>query len=162
MVLVKIFHGSEPENVFKTYAILDEQSNRSLAKPALFSKLNISSEEYEYTLKTCADTVVKSGRRAQGCVIESLDGSTRYQLPALIECPMIPDNRDEIPTPQVAMHHPHLHDIASQIPILDKEADVLLLLGRDLIDAHRVLEQKTGSPGSPFAQRLGLVLGNNR
>ena len=156
MVLVKIFHGSEPENVFKTYAILDEQSNRSLAKPALFSKLNISSEEYEYTLKTCADTVVKSGRRAQGCVIESLDGSTRYQLPALIECPMIPDNRDEIPTPQVAMHHPHLHDIASQIPILDEEADVLLLIGRDLIDAHHVLEQKTGSPGSPFAQRLGL------
>ena len=56
-ILVKIFHGSEPENVFKTYAILDKQSYRSLAKPALFSKLNISSEEYEYTLKTLRNSL---------------------------------------------------------------------------------------------------------
>lgn len=54
------------------------------------------------------------------------------------------------------MHHPHLHDIASQIPDIYIEADILLLIGRDLIDAHLVLEQDIGSPGSPFAQRVGL------
>ena len=101
LVLVKVFQSSRPENAFKTYAILGEQSNRSLAKPELFSKLSISNEHFEYTLKTCSDTVVKSGYRAHDCVIESLDGSTRYQLPTLIECSQIPDSKDEISTPKL-------------------------------------------------------------
>ena len=156
LVLVKVYQNSRPDQFLKTYAILDEQSNRSLARPEFFSKLKISSEKFEYTLKTCSDTVVMSGRRAVDCVIESLDGSKCYQLPTVIECTNIPILRDEIPTPQVAMHHTHLQDIAYQIPELDREADILLLIGRDLIDVHHILDQKTGPPGSPYAQRLGL------
>ena len=142
LVLVKVYQNSRPDQFLKTYAILDDQSNRSLAKPEFFSKLKISSEKFEYTLKTCSDTVVMSGRRAVDCVIESLDGSKCYQLPTVIECTNIPNLRDEIPTPQVAMHHAHLQDIAYQIPELDREADILLLIGRDLIDVHHVLDQK--------------------
>ena len=37
MVLVKVLQSSRPEYAFKAYAILDEQSNRSLANPLLFS-----------------------------------------------------------------------------------------------------------------------------
>ena len=79
-----------------------------------------------------------------------------YRLPTLIECSQIPNIRDEIPSPSVAMHHPHLQDIASSIPEIDEEADILLLFGRDMIDAHHIIEQRTGLVGSPFAQRLGL------
>lgn len=156
LVLVKVYQANKPECAIKTYAILDEQSNRSLARPELFSKLNIDSEEFEYTLNTCSDTVVKSGRRAQDCIVEHLDGSVSYQLPTLIECSQIPNIRDEIPTSEVAMYHSHLQDIAPCIPDIDEEADILLLIGRDLIDVHYVLEQKIGPPGSPYAQRLGL------
>ena len=158
LVLVNIYQSTDTrsDHKLKAYAILDEQSNRSLAKPELFSKLHIKSELFEYTLKTCSDTVVKSGRRAQNCVVESLDGSVSYRLPTLIECSQIPNIRDEIPSPSVAMHHPHLQDIASSIPEIDEEADILLLIGRDVIDAHHIIEQRTGPVGSPFAQRLGL------
>ena len=158
LVLVNIYQSTDTrsDHKLKAYAILDEQSNRSLAKPELFSKLHIKSELFEYTLKTCSDTVVKSGRRAQNCVVESLDGSVSYRLPTLIECSQIPNIRDEIPSPCVAMHHPHLQDIASSIPEIDEEADILLLIGRDMIDAHHIIEQRTGPVGSPFAQRLGL------
>ena len=156
LVLVKVYQNSRPDQFLKTYAILDEQSNRSLARPELFSKLKINSEEFEYTLKTCSDTVVMCGRRAVDCAIESLDGSKCYQLPTLIECTNIPNLRDEIPTPHVAMYHAHLRDIACQIPELDEEAGIHLLIGRDLIDVHHVIDQKTGPPGSPYAQRLGL------
>ena len=38
----------------------------------------------------------------------------------------------------------------------DDNVDILLLLGRDVIDAHHVLDQIVGPPGTPFAQRLGL------
>lgn len=156
LVLVKVYQNSKPDQFLKTYAILDDQSNRSLASPELFSKLKINSQEFEYTLKTCSDTVVMSGRRALDCKVESLDGSKCYQLPTLIECTNIPDLRDEIPTPQVALYHDHLRDIACQLPELDEDAGIRLLIGRDLIDAHHVIDQKTGPPGSPYAQRLGL------
>ena len=57
------------------------------------------------------------------------------------------------------MLHPHLRDIVPQIPNIDEEADILIILvliDHDLIDAHLLLEQKTGFPGSPFVQRIGL------
>lgn len=38
----------------------------------------------------------------------------------------------------------------------DCEAEILLLVGRDAIDAHHVLEQVLGPSNSPFAQRLTL------
>ena len=59
------------------------------------------------------------------------------------------------------MHHPHLRDIVPQISNIDEEADVLILIERDLIDAHLVLEQKTGSPGSVFRTTPWSWLGGN-
>ncbi|MEW8339513.1 MAG: hypothetical protein AB2708_06655, partial [Candidatus Thiodiazotropha taylori] len=49
-----------------------------------------------------------------------------------------------------------MYDIADKIPEFDESAEILLLLGRDTIDAHRVFDQVIGPPGAPFAQRLGL------
>ncbi|KAL0172932.1 hypothetical protein M9458_033243, partial [Cirrhinus mrigala] len=56
-----------------------------------------------------------------------------HSLPTLIECDNIPDDRSEIPTPQVALHHPHLKVIAGQIPEIDPDAPIMMLLGRDII-----------------------------
>ena len=58
----------------------------------------------------------------------------------LIECDMLP-GKNEIPSPQAARHHPHLEDITVEIPTLEPQAAILLLLGRDVIQAHKVLEQ---------------------
>lgn len=51
---------------------------------------------------------------------------------------MLPNNRDEIPTPAAAHAHRHLGDIARKIPPLDKNAEILLLLGRDILSVHKV------------------------
>ena len=61
--------------------------------------------------------------------MESLDQSVRYRLPTLTEYDEIPNNREEIPTPQVAQAHPHLQQIADEIPELDEQAEFLLLIG---------------------------------
>jgi hypothetical protein len=47
-----------PDNVIKCYVILDEQSNRSLVKPDVFSLSDIQSDMYEYVLKSCSGTMV--------------------------------------------------------------------------------------------------------
>ena len=77
-------------------------------------------------------------------------------LPTLIECNNIPTDKAEIPTPEAALHHHHLKRIACDIPPLDSEAQILLLLGRDILRVHKVREQRNGPHDAPYAQRLDL------
>lgn len=156
IVLVNVFSQNDINNVTRCYCMIDEQSNRSLIKPELLSQLGVTGENHEYTLKTCAGSEVVSGRRVENVVVRSLDGSCTYKLPTLIECSDIPNDKNEICTPDNARCHDHLKHVADYLPELDTQADVLLLLGRDVIEAHQVSKQVLGPPGAPFAQCLGL------
>lgn len=109
-----------------------------------------------YILKTCAGKLETSSRRAANFTIESIDGKVKLALPPLIECDMVPDDRTEIPSPEVAHHHPHLQSVASKIPPVDQGAPILLLLGRDILRVHKVREQINGPHNAPYAQRLDL------
>ena len=73
-----------------------------------------------------------------------------------MECDEIPNNRSEIPTPNIAKAYPHLRNISSLIPEIDNSAEISLLIGRDMTQAHHVLSQRIGAPQEPFAQRLLL------
>ncbi|XP_052819918.1 uncharacterized protein LOC128245732 [Mya arenaria] len=156
IVLVNVYEKTQPCQRLRIYAIIDEQSNRSLASPALFEKLGLSGEQTDYSLNSCLGMSNVQGRKVSNCMIETIDGSCKYLLPPLLECSQIPNARDEIPTSQIATQFGHLKGIASKIPPLDEKAEILLLIGRDLIAAHHVHEQITSPKNEPFAQRLGL------
>ncbi|XP_033111446.1 uncharacterized protein LOC117112468 [Anneissia japonica] len=98
--LARVYIDGNPENVITTYAVLDDQSNKSLAKSKLFDLL-----------------------------------------------------KEEIPIPEVAEHHPHLKSIAKEI---DPNADILILLGRDAPQVHKVREVRNGHNNSPWGHRLDL------
>ena len=83
----------------------------------------------EYTISSCARNVTASGWLATGFTVKSLDGLTQLSLPNLMECNYMPDVREEIPTPEEAKHHSHLHDIVGYIPPLEPESKILLLIG---------------------------------
>eukprot|EP00079_Xenopus_tropicalis_P024746 XP_012817710.2 PREDICTED: uncharacterized protein LOC100485864 [Xenopus tropicalis] len=154
--LVTVFPSGQRERAVKMYAVLDEQSNRSLAKSDFFNIFNIKTTVAPYTLKTCAGVTETAGRRATNFIVESFDGKTQLPLPALIECDMLPDDKEEIPSPEVAYYHLHLRPIANLIPAIDPEASILLLLGRDILQAHKVHEKINGPFNAPYAQRLEL------
>lgn len=122
-----MYCSDNPLHVVRCYAMLDKQSNKSLSKPALFTLLGIDGEEHEYSLNSGSGVQIKSGRNALNCVISSIDGSVVYQLPPLIECQYIPNNRDEICSPQDTRSHSHLSGIAQFIPEIDENAEILLL-----------------------------------
>ncbi len=96
----------------KLYAILDEQSNRSLVHSQFFEVFSDQSPSAPYILRTCAGVKESVGRRVSGYEVESLDGTVCIPLPSLIECNDIPNSRDEIPTPDVARGHIHLKSVA--------------------------------------------------
>ncbi|MEE6526523.1 hypothetical protein FKM82_027204 [Ascaphus truei] len=73
------------------------------------------------------------------------------------------EDRSEIPIPDVARYHPHLKAIADSIQPLDESAQILLLLGREILRVHKVCEQRNGPHNAQFAQRLDLgwvIVGN--
>ena len=146
-MLVRVYPDGKPENAIPMYAIIDDQSNASLAKSEFFDILAVDGQEIPYTLLSCAGSTQTQGRVAKGYIVESLDGHTMLKLPTLLECDQIPNDRNEIPTPDVAQHHTHLKDIAKHIPPLDNDANILLLLCRDLPEAHHVLDQRIGMLG---------------
>lgn len=154
--LVKVYPQDQRDKAINMYVILDDQSNRSLARSDFFDLFNVNSSSSTYFLRTCAGTVNMSGRKAEGFQVESLSGDSTFSLPPLIECNQIPNNRSEIPTPEAALHHLHLKRIAAHIPKLDPEAEILLLLGRDIIRVHKVRQHINGPHCAPFAQKLDL------
>ncbi|KAM7373874.1 hypothetical protein PAMP_006564 [Pampus punctatissimus] len=154
--LAMVYPKDLKHKAIKAYVILDDQSNRSLARPEFFELFGVENKPLLYHLKTCSGIMKTYGRKAEGFQIESLDGKALISLPPLLECPEIPNNRTEIPTPSAVLHQPHLHRIAKHIPELDPEAEILLLLGRDVLRAHKVRQQVNGPHNAPFAQRLNL------
>lgn len=154
--LVKAYPAGKKEKAIKMYAVLDEQSNKSLAKTEFFNLFEVNASSTPYTLKTCSGKSETSGRRAANFIIESMDGKLQLPLPTLIECDMVPDDRSEIPSPEIAQHHPHLQPVAFKIQPVDRDAPILLLLGRDILRVHKVREQINGPHNAPYAQRLDL------
>lgn len=154
--LVRVFPRGQRDKSIKAYAVLDDQSNRSLARPEFFELFNVKSHSSPYSLRTCAGVIDMSGRKAEGFQIEPANGGVTLALPPLIECNQIPTNKSEIPTPRTALFYPHLKAVAGHIPELDRNAQILILLGRDIIRVHKVREQVNGPHDAPFAQRLDL------
>lgn len=151
---VFVHHCKDPRTRVKMYIILDDQSNRSLARSSFFDMFKICSPPEEYIMNSCNGKLVTSGRRASGFVMESCDRHVSIDLPVLIECDNIPNNRQEIPSPDVTRYHPHLGDI--ELDRLDDQCQILLLIGRDVPYVHRILDQKTGHPDAPIGLRSPL------
>ncbi|KAK7930587.1 hypothetical protein WMY93_006982 [Mugilogobius chulae] len=154
--LVNVYPANCPDRAHKMYVVLDDQSNRSLAKSDFFELFDVNVVPSTYTLKTCAGTSEATGRKAHNFVVASLDGQTQVTLPPLLECNTMPDDRSEIPTPDIVQHFPHLAPIAGKIPPLEPDTPILLLLGRDVLSVHKVREQYNGPHNTPYAQRLDL------
>ena len=156
VLLVDVFLKDKSYLVRRVYAIIDEQSNSSLISSELVDELGVLGPQEKYYLSTCtSEKEIKYGRRVTGVSIQSPSG-TGFQLPTLIECDSIPQDKHEIPTPEMARRFPHLQEIANEIPPYDSNADVHLLIGRDAPELLKVREFRNGPKGAPWAQRLTL------
>lgn len=154
--LIKVHSKEQPDRSIKVYAVLDDQRIRSLARSEFFDLFNLAGSYSPYTLSTCAGVTEMSVRRGTGFIAQPLDVSLSVPLLTPIECNHMPDDRSEIPTPVAAEHHSHLKPIAHLIPELDPDAQILLLLGQDILQVHKVRDQCNGPNNAPYAQKLDL------
>lgn len=108
ITLVNIYPSGQYNKSRRMYAVLDDESNLSLAKSEFFDMFDTHGTEAPHNITTCMGATQAYGRRAHSYVIGSLDKTACLQLPTLIECDNLPNNKLEIPTPEAAYHHTHL------------------------------------------------------
>ena len=131
VLLVDVFLKDRPDVVRRVYVIIDKQTNSSLISSELADELGVLGPQEKYYLSTCnSEKEVKYGCRVTNVSIQSPSG-TAADLPTLIECDGIPQDKQEIPTPEMARRFSHLEDIADEIPPFDSNANIHLLIGRD-------------------------------
>ena len=93
----------------------------------------------KYYLSTCtSEHKTKYRGRVPGVYIGSLNG-IELDLPTLVECKSIPQDKREISAPETAARFLHLKQIAGKIPPLDNNTEVHLLIGRDAPELLKVL-----------------------
>ena len=148
LVLVDVFSKEKPESIYRVYAIIDDQSNTSLVTSKLADELEATGPQERYYLTTrSGENEAKYGQCMTGAILKSFN-RLEYELPTLVECNNIPRDKQEIPTPEIARRFPHLNDIANEVPQLDQNAEIHLLIG--------VREFRNGPRGAPWAQKILL------
>ena len=152
---VDVFNDANTESV-TVYAVIDDQSNATLAKPELLDALGVVGEAVTYKMKSCAGEKYITGRSTTSLSVKSRDGRVTIRLPHVRECNNIPDNYSEIPVPEIAQAYEHLTPIVDQVDPVEPGVPIALLIGRDVLQAHKVREQIEGPENTPFAQRLDL------
>eukprot|EP00794_Sanderia_malayensis_P004327 gene4327-4900_t len=138
------------------YAVIDDQSNSTLAKPELLDKLNITSNPVTYKMKTCGGVSSITGRSTESLSVSTCDGGLSIKLPYVRECSNIPDNYSEILIPEIAKAYSHLSDVVDKVKPIEPGVPIALLIGRDVPQANKVREQVEEPDSAPFAQRLDL------
>ena len=155
-LLVDVYSKRSPHLSKRIYTIIDEQSNSSLVTSELADHLGARGPPEKYFLSTCSgEKEEKHGRRVPGIAVRSPSGS-EFLLPTLTKCDTIPQDKSEIPTPDMAKSFPQLIDIAHEIHSPDESAKNQLLIGRDPPELLKVREFRNGPRGAPWAQRLAL------
>ena len=127
-----------------------------MVSPHLADKFGENGPKEKFLLSTCsAEKELKYGRRVSGLLVRSIGGE-QFKLPTLVECDYIPRDKSEIPNPEIAREFPHLKEIADQIPPLDPNANVEILIGRDAPELLKIRASRNGPKGAPWAQKLKL------
>lgn len=78
------------------------------------------------------------------------------KLPTLIECDGVPQDKEEIPTPEIARQYSHLSSIADEILPLDSQAKFQLLIGKYAPELLNTRAFKNDPRGALWAQKLVL------
>ena len=154
-VLVEVWIPGSTRPCLRCYAILDDQSNSSFADSKVAAHFGIHSPVVDYTLKTLStDYKTKmSGIYLEGLKIKGVGERRSYRLPSILTNDSIPENKDEVATPDIVASHPHAERYARYFNRKDEQAKTLFLLGRDFGEAMfcRCFGQK-----APFVYRTRL------
>lgn len=137
VVLVDISMSEVPNKVLRAYAIIDDQSNTSLVDEKVVKFFNRDFPKRDYTLSFASQKyeMSETGFLVTGLKVSCIKTRRTIQLPQLLSTTEMANTKNEVADPAIVRAHPHIKHLASHFNDIDKEAEVLLLIGRDCGEA---------------------------
>ncbi len=151
-----LWHKSNPNHVIKVYGMLDNCSQGTFIKKDILRSLDAPKVNTKITIKTITGTTTEDADIVNDLIVSSIDGSNQIDLPKVFSRRDLPVDQDEIPTPERVRRWSHLQDIADDIPDLDCDVPIGLLIGVNCPAALRPIEVIKEENGGPFAQRTAF------
>ena len=160
IVPVILWHKDRPDIEVSTYALLDDGSDSTFAAKSILDDLGVKGTDVALKLNTMSGQSQVSTQRIEGLIVQSFNKGAIIELPKVYSRSAIPFLADHIPSPKVADQWPHLKRIKEQIPIVNKNMQVGLLIGCNCPRALRPLDVIVGHhDDDPYAIKTALGWG---
>ncbi len=143
-----------PNRVAYTYAFIENGSDTSLIRAEPARTIGLKQQTSKMAVQSLhGSQPIECGQTS--CEIQSLDGVAKLSIESAFVVNRLPVQRVDSRTDLTSL--PHLRDV--QVDTLDRDT-VGLLLECDVPEVHKVLDQRYGGQGQPFATRspLGWVI----
>lgn len=153
-ILPVVVHGKDVE--IETYALLDEGSQVTLCDGKLFEHLNLPSIDSTLNVNTVNQTV-KHDCKEVSFVVSSLDGENSVSINRAFAVTDLPVSFEGLP--EAGMFNVYAHLKGVDVPRIECDS-VQLLIGCNVPDAFRVLDERTGQNNEPIAKlsKLGWTI----
>ena len=151
-----LWHKSNPDHVIRVYGTLDNCSQGTFIKKDVLTSLNAPKVNTNIIMKTISGVIKEDADIVNDLIVSSLDRSNQIDLPKVFSRRDLPIDRDEIPTLERVRNWSYLEEIADEIPDLDCDIPLGLLIGVNCPAALRPTEVIKEKNGDPFAQRTAF------
>ena len=151
-----LWHKSNPNHVIKVYGMLDNCSQGTFIKKDVLTSLDVPKVNTKIIIKTITGIIKEDADIVNDLMVSSLDGSNQIDLPKVFSRQDLLIDRNEIPTPERVRNWSYLEEIADEIPNLDCDIPIGLLIGVNCPAALRPTEVIKERNGGPFAQRTAF------
>ena len=122
----------------------------------MLDNFDIKGTDTKICIKTMTGTTSEDSQIVDGFMVSNVNGTNTISLPRLFTRKVLPINKDEVPTVDKVKDWPHLESIMKEIPDIDPDAPVALLIGVNCPTALRPLEVINEENSGPLAQRTAL------
>ena len=151
-----LWHKSNPNHVIKVYGMLDNCSQGPFIKKDILANLDAPKANTKIAIKTITGIIKEDAEIVKDLIVSNLDGSNQIGLPKVFSRQDLPVDRNEIPTSERVRRWLHLEEIADDIPDLDCNSPIGLVIGVNCPAALRPIEVINERNGGPFAQRTAF------
>ena len=159
IVLVVVHHMDRPHVEVSVYALLDDESDSTFVTNSTLKELGLEGTEVFPKLNTMHGKESIPVQKVEGLVVQRLDKQTVVELPKVYSRESITARRNQIPTPEIASKWQHLTKIKDEIPSIQHDVEVSLLIGCNCPKALKPQEVILGNDNDPYAVKTKLGWG---
>ena len=154
ILLVDLFHKSNPAKKIRVYALLDNASGGTFVSERSAKALGIEGSDTDLILTTIHGTSSTKTKAIEGLVVANIkEEGVVLDLPRTFTRNVIPADRSEIPRPDIISNMAHLKEVSAEISPFMADVDVGLLIGLNCPSALRPRQIVYGEESDPYAAR---------